>query len=46
MSDEAWDSASNFPLFGGDVTAAGIIENVLIGHVNGHMASIKDVIGT
>lgn len=45
LSDEALDSSSYFTLFEGDVTAEGIIENILIGHVTGHTQSIKAAVG-
>jgi len=41
LRDDALDRAVYFTLFNGDVTAQAAIEALLIGHVSGHLASIK-----
>lgn len=45
LSDEALDRAGHFTLLNADVTAQGVIENILIGHVHSHLASIKTAVG-
>ncbi len=43
LSDEDLDRSGH--IFNSDLTAESIIENILIGHANGHMASIKAAVG-
>ncbi len=45
LSDEALDRAGYFTLLNGEISAQGVIENILIGHVNSHLASIKTAVG-
>lgn len=45
LSDEALDRAGHFTLLNGDITAQGVIENILIGHISGHLESIKAAVG-
>ena len=45
LSDEALARAGHFTLFNAEITAQGIIENILIGHVSSHLASIKAAVG-
>ena len=45
LSDEALDRAGHFTLLNGEISAQGVIENILIGHVHSHLASIKAAVG-
>lgn len=45
LSDEALDRAGHFTLLNGEISAQGVIENILIGHVRGHLDSIKTAVG-
>lgn len=45
LTDGALDRAGHFTLLNGEITAQGVIENILIGHVNSHLASIKAAVG-
>ena len=45
LSDEALDRAGHFTLLNGEISAQGVIENILIGHVHSHLASIKTAVG-
>lgn len=45
LSDEALDRAGHFTLLNADITAQAVIENILIGHISSHLASIKAAVG-
>ncbi len=45
LPDEALDRSAYFSLINGDISAQGIIENILIGHVIDHLGSIKAAVG-
>lgn len=45
LSDEALDRAGHFSLLNADITAQDVIENILIGHISSHLASIKTAVG-
>jgi len=45
FSDEQLDRSANAATFGGPVSTQQVIENVLIGHVDHHLGSIKAAIG-
>ncbi len=45
LSDEALDRAGYFTLLNGEISAHAVIENILIGHVHSHLASIKAAVG-
>ena len=45
LSDEALDRAGHLSLLNADITAQEVIENILIGHISSHLASIKAVVG-
>ncbi|CAN5469126.1 hypothetical protein BH10CHL1_BH10CHL1_46200 [soil metagenome] len=45
LSDEALDRAGHFTLINADITAQGVIENILIGHISSHLESIKAAVG-
>ncbi len=45
LSDEALDRAGHFTLINADITAQGIIENILIAHISDHLGSIKAAVG-
>lgn len=45
LSDDALARAGYFTLLNGEISAQGVIENILIGHVSGHLASIKATVG-
>lgn len=45
LSDEALDRAGHFTLLNADITAQAVIENILIAHIDSHLASIKAAVG-
>jgi hypothetical protein len=45
LSDEGLDCAGHFTLLNADITAQGIIENILIAHIGSHLESIKAAVG-
>jgi hypothetical protein len=45
LSDDALDRSGYFTLINTEITAQAIIENILIGHVSSHLASIKAAVG-
>jgi len=45
LSDEALDRSGHSTLINADITTQGVIENILIGHLNEHLASIKATVG-
>lgn len=45
MDDDALERSGHLSLLNADVTAQSIIENILIGHVTSHLASIKAAVG-
>jgi hypothetical protein len=45
LTDEQLDRSGALPLFGGArFTAEGVVENVMIGHVSQHLASIREAV--
>lgn len=45
LSDEALDRSGHLSLFNTDMSAQAAIENILIGHIGSHLASIKATVG-
>ena len=45
LTDEALDRTGYFTLLNGEISAQAVIENILIGHVSSHLASIKAAVG-
>lgn len=45
LNDEALDRSGHLSLFNTDITAQGVIENILIGHIGSHLESIKATVG-
>lgn len=45
LSDEALERSGHSTLINAEITAQGVIENILIGHVGSHLASIKAAVG-
>ncbi|MGB0385228.1 MAG: DinB family protein [Ardenticatenaceae bacterium] len=45
LSDEQLDRTAHLPFFGGAASSQDVIENVLIGHLTGHFASINATVG-
>ena len=45
LSDEALDRSGYFTLVNGEITAQGVIENILISHISSHLESIKAAVG-
>ena len=45
LSDEELDRSGHLSLFNTDMSAQAAIENIFIGHIGGHLASIKATVG-
>ena len=43
LSDAELDRRQHFSLFGGEVTTEGLVKNVLLGDIEGHLASVRQL---